>query len=63
MPVVDYYRSRGKVVEVDSSPPVDEVYEKVRVAMDERLATSASQPPAIELGQPIGQSAGAEASV
>lgn len=63
MPVVDYYRARGKVVEVDSSPPVDEVYGHVRVAMDERLATSAfSQAPAIELGQPIGQSTPAEAT-
>ncbi|WWC91117.1 uncharacterized protein L201_006058 [Kwoniella dendrophila CBS 6074] len=37
MPVVDYYRKLGKVVEIDSSPPIDVVYEKVRVEMDQRL--------------------------
>ncbi|WVQ81132.1 hypothetical protein IAT38_003254 [Cryptococcus sp. DSM 104549] len=37
MPVVDYYRERNKVVEVDSSPPIDIVYEKVRAEMDQRL--------------------------
>lgn len=54
MPVVDYYRQHGKVVEVrdptvfsgslliiqvDSSPSVDIVYEKVRTAIDPRLPT------------------------
>ena len=50
MPVVDYYRERGKVVEasvpgrlvlmgqIDSSPPVEVVYDNVRTAMDQRLA-------------------------
>ncbi|KAK8843987.1 hypothetical protein IAR55_006780 [Kwoniella newhampshirensis] len=37
MPVVDYYRKRGNVVEIDSSPPVDVVYDKVRVEIDQRL--------------------------
>lgn len=54
MPVVDYYRQHGKVVEVsrstcsratgansqvDSSPSVEIVYEKVRTAIDPRLPT------------------------
>ncbi|CAD6588065.1 MAG: hypothetical protein TREMPRED_004928 [Tremellales sp. Tagirdzhanova-0007] len=37
MPVVDYYRARNKVVEIDSSPAVDEVYSNVKLAMDQRL--------------------------
>jgi len=37
MPVVDYYRQRGKVVEIDASPPIDVVYENVRAQMDVRL--------------------------
>ncbi|RXK37436.1 UMP-CMP kinase [Tremella mesenterica] len=40
MPVVDYYRAREKVVEIDSSPPADVVYDNVRVAIDERLPDS-----------------------
>jgi len=38
MPVVDYYRQRHKVVEIDSSPPIDEVYGKIRIAIDAALA-------------------------
>ncbi|WVW79455.1 hypothetical protein I302_101424 [Kwoniella bestiolae CBS 10118] len=37
MPVVDYYRKLGKVVEIDSSPPIDEVYQKVKLEIDQRL--------------------------
>ncbi|WVR08987.1 hypothetical protein IAU60_006047 [Kwoniella sp. DSM 27419] len=37
MPVVDYYREQGKVVEIDSSPAVDVVYDKVKIEMDQRL--------------------------
>ncbi|WVF65483.1 hypothetical protein IAT40_000211 [Kwoniella sp. CBS 6097] len=37
MPVVDYYRKEGKVVEIDSSPPIDVVYDKVKAEMDQRL--------------------------
>ncbi|WWC98065.1 hypothetical protein V866_004955 [Kwoniella sp. B9012] len=47
MPVVDYYRKLGKVVEIDSSPPIDEVYQKVRVEIDQRLSAQApAQAPA-----------------
>ncbi|KZT58938.1 UMP-CMP kinase [Calocera cornea HHB12733] len=38
MPVVEYYRERMKVVEIDSSPPIDEVYAKIRIAVDAALA-------------------------
>ncbi|ORX39190.1 adenylate kinase-domain-containing protein [Kockovaella imperatae] len=46
MPVVDYYRSKDKVVEasIDSSPPVQEVYQAVRAAIDPRLGVTAPQP-------------------
>ncbi|KAG0150004.1 hypothetical protein CROQUDRAFT_652988 [Cronartium quercuum f. sp. fusiforme G11] len=37
MPVVDYYREKGKVVEVDSSLSVEEVYEQIKSAVDSRL--------------------------
>ncbi|ADV23163.1 UMP-CMP kinase [Cryptococcus gattii E566] len=37
MPVVDYYRERNKVVEIDSSPSIDEVYAVVKREMDARL--------------------------
>lgn len=37
MPVVDYYRKGGKVVEIDASHPIDQVYAKVRTVLDERL--------------------------
>ncbi|WRT69152.1 uncharacterized protein IL334_006136 [Kwoniella shivajii] len=40
MPVVDYYRKSGKVVEIDSSPAIDVVYEKVKVEMDQRLGST-----------------------
>ena len=40
MPVVDYYRKDGKVVEIDSSPPADEVYSQVKAALDARLPSS-----------------------
>ncbi|KZO95831.1 putative URA6-uridine-monophosphate kinase [Calocera viscosa TUFC12733] len=38
MPVVEYYRQRQKVVEIDSSPPIEEVYAKIRIAVDAALA-------------------------
>jgi len=38
MPVVDYYRKQNKVVEIDASPSIPEVYEKVKRAVDEQLA-------------------------
>lgn len=37
MPVVDYYRERNKVVEIDSSRSIDEVYAVVKREMDARL--------------------------
>lgn len=37
MPVVEYYRERNKVVEIDSSPSIDEVYAVVKREMDARL--------------------------
>ncbi|AAW43998.1 UMP-CMP kinase, putative [Cryptococcus deneoformans JEC21] len=37
LPVVDYYRERNKVVEIDSSPSIDEVYAVVKGEMDARL--------------------------
>lgn len=37
MPVVDYYREKGKVVEIDSSVPIDEVYQHIKSAIDTRL--------------------------
>ena len=47
MPVVDYYRKSNKVVEIDSSPSVAEVYAQVRAAVDARLPhTSAAVAPA-----------------
>ncbi|GFZ47303.1 UMP/CMP kinase [Saitozyma sp. JCM 24511] len=42
MPVVDYYRQRGKVVEIEASPPVNVVYANVRVAIDQRVGLVAS---------------------
>ncbi|WVQ93152.1 hypothetical protein IAU59_000216 [Kwoniella sp. CBS 9459] len=42
MPVVDYYRKEGKVVEIDSSPPIDVVYDKVKAEMDQRLGLLSS---------------------
>lgn len=44
MPVVDYYRKDGKVVEIDSSPPVDQVYSKVKASMEQRLPSSGVAP-------------------
>jgi len=38
MPVVDYYRKQNKVVEVDSTKTVEEVYADVRKAVDDRFA-------------------------
>lgn len=37
MPVVDYYRKQDKVVEIDSSPSVEQVYTEVRRAVEARL--------------------------
>jgi len=39
MPVVDYYRKEGKVVEIDSTPSPAEVHKAVQVAMDAAFAT------------------------
>lgn len=68
MPVVDYYRQHGKVVEVsmfqsgsvradvqvDSSPPVEVVYDNVRAAIDPRLprASPTSQQVPLDYGIP-----------
>jgi len=41
MPVIDYYRKKGKVVEVDASPSADEVYKTVKVRVDEQFAKDA----------------------
>ncbi|EJU05590.1 ADK-domain-containing protein [Dacryopinax primogenitus] len=41
MPVVEAYRRRGKVVELDASPEVGLVYEKIRIAVDAALAVVA----------------------
>ena len=38
MPVVDYYREQDRVVDIDSSPSVDEVYANVRLAVEDRLS-------------------------
>ena len=51
MPVVDYYREQDRVVDIDSSPSVDEVYANVRLAVEDRLsrasgATSTAAAPA-----------------
>ncbi|PLW29094.1 hypothetical protein PCASD_19752 [Puccinia coronata f. sp. avenae] len=46
MPVIDYYSSKAKVVQVDSSGTVDEIYGDIKTALDARLAsrTSHSEP-------------------
>jgi UMP-CMP kinase len=41
MPVVDYYRAQDRVVDIDSSPPVDVVYANVRLAVEARLNAAA----------------------
>lgn len=38
MPVVEHYNKQGKVTEIDSSPSVDEVYEKGAKVVRELLA-------------------------
>jgi len=38
MPVVDHYRKQNKVVEIDASPPIDDVYTNVKKAVDEQFA-------------------------
>jgi len=38
MPVVEHYDKQGKVAEIDSSPSVDEVYEKGAKVVRELLA-------------------------
>jgi len=40
VPVIDYYRERGKVVKIDSSPPVSDVQKTSRAAMDAAFAVS-----------------------
>ncbi|KAK4688346.1 hypothetical protein P7C73_g1767, partial [Tremellales sp. Uapishka_1] len=47
MPVVNYYKEQDKVVDIDSSPAPEVVYENVRLAVDSRLpstTTSSSAP-------------------
>jgi len=34
MPVVDYYRKLGKVIDVNSSKSIDAVYHDISVALD-----------------------------
>ena len=36
MPVVDYYRKQGKVVEISTTPPPDKVHEDVKAKFKER---------------------------
>ncbi|KAL9932224.1 hypothetical protein V8E36_008996 [Tilletia maclaganii] len=38
MPVVDYYKKKGKVVEVDSTKSKDEVYAQIKAAVEKALA-------------------------
>ncbi|WAQ89093.1 hypothetical protein PtA15_10A516 [Puccinia triticina] len=42
MPVIDYYSSKGKVAQVDSSGTVDQIYKDIQAALDVRLASRAS---------------------
>lgn len=44
MPVIDYYSSKGKVVQVDSSGTVDQIYSDIQTALDARLASRTSLP-------------------
>jgi UMP-CMP kinase len=48
MPVVEYYRQEGKVVEIKATPPADEVYEDVEKKLSER---GIEPPSIIELSQ------------
>jgi adenylate kinase family enzyme len=41
MPVVDYYRERNKVVEVDATFDRDTVYSNVQKAIEPSLSTAA----------------------
>lgn len=34
MPVVDYYRKQGKVIDIDSSKSIDDVYADISGALD-----------------------------
>jgi len=38
MPVIDYYRKLDKVVEIDASKSIDEVYANVKTSVDEQFA-------------------------
>ncbi|KAG8998708.1 UMP-CMP kinase [Tulasnella sp. JGI-2019a] len=38
MPVIDYYRQQNKVVDIDASPSVADVYVEVKKAVDEQFA-------------------------
>jgi len=40
MPVVDYYEKQGKVVKVDASKSIDEVYQEVKKKLDEMKVVS-----------------------
>ncbi|KNF05246.1 hypothetical protein PSTG_01462 [Puccinia striiformis f. sp. tritici PST-78] len=42
MPVIDHYSSKGKVVQVDSSGTVDQIYSDIKMALDSQLATRTS---------------------
>lgn len=41
MPVIDYYRARGKVVEIDSSPSLENVARTTKAAIDAAFAVEA----------------------
>ncbi|KAK2467123.1 hypothetical protein APHAL10511_001381 [Amanita phalloides] len=39
-PVIDFYRTQGKVAEVDASASIDEVYKQTRLVLQKLLATT-----------------------
>jgi len=43
MPVIDYYRERGKVVEIDSSPALEDVHRTTKAAMDAAFAVAVNR--------------------
>lgn len=42
LPVVDHYSSQGKVVQIDSSGTVEEIYKEIKTALDSRLTNHSS---------------------
>jgi len=44
MPVIDYYREQNKVVEVDATASIDNVYVEVKKAMDQKFAGTGVDP-------------------